>query len=81
MIHKIDFTAKNLTSNAGIYLLLKNAKTNGIFELIDNDGVFDNEPTNKIKMNHIKTMLCGHFIGIEKVDFRLWELAEQTRSS
>ena len=68
MIHKIDFTAKNLTSNAGIYLLLENAKTHGIFELIDNDLVFDNESTNKIKMNHIKTMLCGHFIGIEKLE-------------
>jgi len=34
VIHKIDFTAKNLTSNAGIYLLLENAKTHGIFELM-----------------------------------------------
>jgi len=68
VIHKIDFTAKNLTSNAGIYLLLENAKTNGIFELIDNDLMFDNESTNKIKMNHIKTMLCGRFIGIEKLE-------------
>ena len=68
MIHKIDFTAKNLTSNAGLFLLLENVKTNGIFELIDTDLVFDNESTNKIKMNHIKTMLCGHFIGIEKLE-------------
>ena len=30
--------------------------------------MFDNESTNKIKMNHIKTMLCGHFIGIEKLE-------------
>jgi hypothetical protein len=30
--------------------------------------VFDNESTNKIKMNHIKTMLCGRFIGIEKLE-------------
>ena len=52
VIHKIDFTAKNLTSNAGIYLLLENAKTNGIFELIDNDLMFGKESTNKIKMNH-----------------------------
>ena len=41
-----------------------NSKTNGIFEIIDNGLVFENESTNKIKMNHIKTMLCGHFIGI-----------------
>jgi Transposase DDE domain group 1 len=68
VINKIDFVAKNLTSNAGIFLLLENAKSNGVFELIDTDLVFDNESTNKIKMNHIKTMLCGHFIGIEKLE-------------
>jgi len=68
LINKIDFAAKNLTSNAGLYLLLENAKNNGIFELIDADLVFDNESTNKIKMNHIKTMLCGHFIGIDKLE-------------
>ena len=68
LINKIDFAAKNLTSNAGLYLLLENAKNNGIFEIIDNNLVFDNESTNKIKMNHIKTMLCGHFIGIDKLE-------------
>jgi len=68
VINKIEFVARNLTSNAGVFLLLENAKTNGIFELIDNDLVFDNESTNKIKMNHIKTMLCGHFIGIDKLE-------------
>ena len=68
MINKINFAAKNLTSNAGLFLLLENAKTNGIFELIDADLVFDNESTNKIKMNHVKTMLCGHFIGIDKLE-------------
>ena len=68
MINKIDFAAKNLTSNAGLFLLLENAKTNGIFELIDADLVFDNESTNKIKMNHIKTMLYGHIVGIDKLE-------------
>jgi hypothetical protein len=68
LINKIDFAAKNLTSNAGLFLLLENAKTNGIFEMIDTDLVFDNESTNKIKINHIKTMLCGHFIGIDKLE-------------
>ena len=68
LINKIDFAAKNLTSNAGLFLLLENAKTNGIFEIIDTDLVFDNESTNKIKINHIKTMLCGHFIGIDKLE-------------
>ncbi len=48
--------------------MLENAKSNGIFDLIENDLVFDNDSTNKIKMNHIKTMLCGHFIGIDKLE-------------
>ncbi|HBU4014378.1 TPA: hypothetical protein MCX43_005614, partial [Klebsiella pneumoniae] len=51
MINKIDFKAKNLTSNAGLFLLLENAKSNGIFDFIENDLVFDNDSTNKIKMN------------------------------
>ncbi len=68
VINKIDFVAKNLTSNAGIFLLFENAKTNGVFELIDTDLVFDNGSTNKIKMNHIKTMLCGHIVGIDKLE-------------
>ncbi|AUH88385.1 hypothetical protein CYE04_28090 (plasmid) [Klebsiella pneumoniae] len=71
MINKIDFKAKNLTSNAGLFLLLENAKSNGIFDFIENDLVFDNDSTNKIKMNHIKTMLCGHFIGIDGNDSNL----------
>ena len=68
MIHKIEFSARNLTSNAGLFLLLEHARKNGIFDLIENDLVFENESTNKIKMNHIKSMLCGNFIGIEKLE-------------
>jgi hypothetical protein len=68
VINKIDFAAKNLTSNAGLFLLLENAKNKRIFELIDTDLVFDNESTNKVKLNHIKTMLCGHFIRIDKLE-------------
>lgn len=68
MVNKIDFKAKNLTSNAGLFLLIENEKYNGIFDLIENDLVFDNESKNKIKMNHIKMMLCGHFIGIGKLE-------------
>ena len=64
MINKIDFAAKNLSSNAGLFLLPENAKTNGIFDLI----VFENESTNKIKMNQIKTMLYVYFIGIDKLE-------------
>ncbi len=68
MINKIEFSAKNLTSNAGLLLLLEHASKNWIFDLIDHDLVFENASTNKIKMNHIKTMLCGHFIGIDKLE-------------
>jgi hypothetical protein len=68
VIHKIDFSARNLTSNAGLFLLLENAKANGIFNLINTGLVFDRSSTNKIKMNHIKTMLCGHYIGIDRLE-------------
>ena len=68
MINKIEFSAKNLTSNAGLFLLLEHANKNGIINLIDHNLVFDNASTNKIKMNHIKTMLCGNFIGIDKLE-------------
>lgn len=46
MVSKIDFNAKNLTSNAGLFLLLEHAKSNGIFELIENDLGFDQDSTN-----------------------------------
>ena len=69
MINKIEFKAKNLTSNAGLFLMLENTKNNGIFEMIESDLTFDESASiNKIKMNHIKTMLCGHFIGIDKLE-------------
>jgi hypothetical protein len=51
VINKIEFSAKNLTSNAGLFLLLEHANSNGIFNLIENDMVFDNTSNNKIKMN------------------------------
>ena len=68
MIKKIEFAAKNFTTNAGLFLMFEHAHKNGIFDLIDRDLVFDNASTNKIKMNHIKTMLCGNFIGIDKLE-------------
>jgi len=68
VINKIEFSARNLTSNAGLLLLLEHANKNGIFDLIDHDLVFENASTNKVKMNHIKTMLCGNFIGIDKLE-------------
>ena len=68
MINKIKFSAKNLSSNAGLFLLLEHAYKNGIFDLIDHDLVFENASTNKIKMNDIKTMLCRNFVGIDKLE-------------
>ena len=68
MINKIKFSAKNLTSYAGLFLLLEQTNRNGVFDLIDRDLVFKNASTNKIKMNHIKTMLCGNFTGIDKLE-------------
>lgn len=55
MIHKIEFSAKNLTSNAGLFLLLEHANKNGIFDLIDNDLIFENASTNKINLFHVST--------------------------
>jgi hypothetical protein len=51
-----------------VFLLLEHDNKNGIFDLIDHDLVFDNASTNKMKMNHIKTMLCGYFIGKDKLE-------------
>lgn len=68
VINRIEFSAKNLTSNAGLFLLLEHARRNGIFDLIDHDLVFETQSTNRIKMNHIKTMLCGTFVGIDKLE-------------
>ena len=68
MINKIEFKAKNLTSNAGLFLMLENTKNNGIFEMIENDLTFESASVNKIKMNHVKTMLSGHCIGIAKLE-------------
>jgi hypothetical protein len=68
LINKIEFSAKNLTSNAGLFLLLEHANQHRIFDLIDHDLVFENASTNKIKINHIKTMLCGNFVGIDKLE-------------
>lgn len=75
MINRIEFSAKNLTSKAGLFLLLEHANKNGIFNLIDHDLVFDNASTNKITMNHIKSMLCGNFIGIDKLE--RWKLLQR----
>lgn len=50
------------------FCCLNMLKKNGIFDLIENDLVFENRSTNRIKMNHIKTLLCGNLIGIDKLE-------------
>ena len=68
MIHKIDFKAKNLTSNAGLLLLLTYAKDQGVFDLLETEVAFENKRIDRVKMNHIKTLLCGNFLGIDKLE-------------
>ena len=68
MIDRIEFTAHHLTSNAGLLLLLENTRKNGIFDWIDKELVFGNRSTDQIKMNHIQTLLCGNFLGIDKLE-------------
>jgi hypothetical protein len=68
VINKIELSAQNLTFNAGLFLLLEHASKNGICNLIDYDLIFESTSTYKIKMNHIKTMLYGNFIGIDKLE-------------
>ncbi len=68
MIDRIEFTAQHLTSNAGLLLLLENTRKNGIFDWIDQELVFGALSTDQIKRNHIQTLLCGNFIGIDKLE-------------
>ncbi|MBI9047089.1 MAG: hypothetical protein JEZ06_21565 [Anaerolineaceae bacterium] len=46
MINKIEFSARNLTSNAGLFLLLEQTDKNGFFVLINRDLVYDSVSTN-----------------------------------
>jgi hypothetical protein len=68
MIDKVEFTAKNLTSNAGVLLLLNYTEEQRIFQELDENLIFDNKSTEEIKMNHIKTLMCGGFVGADKLE-------------
>jgi hypothetical protein len=65
MIDKIEFTAKNLTLNAGVLLLLNYTEEQRIFQELDEMLVFDNKSTEAIKMNYLKTLICGGFVGVQ----------------
>jgi len=68
VINRIEFSARDLILNAGLFRLLDHARSNGIFDLINRDLLFETQATNRIKMNHIKTMLCSNFVGIDKLE-------------
>ena len=68
MIDRVDFNAKNLTSNAGLLLVFDHAQRAGVFDWLEEDLAFTDKSTEKIKMNHVKTLLCGNFIGIDKLE-------------
>ena len=67
-IDKVEFTAKNLTSNAGVLLLFNYTEEQRIFQAIDEMLVLDNKSTEAIKMNHLKTLICSGFIGADKLE-------------
>lgn len=74
MINKVEFTAKNLTVNCGLLPLFEYINNTEIFQDIDENLKFDNDSTNEIKMNHIKTLLCGGLVGVDKLErFELLE--------
>lgn len=68
MINKVEFTAKNLTSNAGVLLLLNYTEEQNIFQDLNEMLFFENSSTEMIKMNHLKTLMCGGFVGIDKLE-------------
>ena len=68
MINDIQFTEKNLTSYAGVLPLLNYTNDEGIFQVLDEVLQFENISTEKIKMNHLKSLICGGFIGLDRLD-------------
>ena len=50
MIDKIEFTAKNLTSNAGVLLCFNYTNEQGIFQALDEILLFDNKCTNALRI-------------------------------
>jgi len=48
-------------------LLLNYKEEQRIFQELDEILVFDNESTEAIKMNYLKTLICGGFVGADKL--------------
>jgi len=68
MIDKTEFSAKNLTANAGILPLLNYTSEQGIFQELEDNLIFDSKRTEAIKMNHLKTLICGGFVGADRLE-------------
>jgi len=68
MINEIQFTEKNLTSYAGVLPLLNYTNEEGIFQVLNEMLIFENASTEKIKMNHLKSLICAGFIGLDRLD-------------
>ena len=68
IIDKIEFSAKNLTSNYGVLLLLNCTNEKGMLQALDKNLVFDNKSTEDIKMNHLIKLLCSGFVGTDKFE-------------
>jgi len=68
MINDVQFTEKNLTSYAGVLPLLNYTNEEGIFQVLDEMLLFENASTEKIKMNHLKSLICAGFIGLDRLD-------------
>ena len=67
MINKIEFSANNLTSYAGLYPIINYTEKSGVFQLISDNLYFNNSSTESIKMKHIKTMMSLGVIGADKL--------------
>ena len=68
MINDVQFTEKNLTSYAGVLPLLNYTNEEGIFQVLNEMLIFENASTEKIKMNHLKSLICAGFIGLDRLD-------------
>jgi hypothetical protein len=68
VLHNIEFSAKNHTSNAGLVELQEHGNMNGIFGMMASNRIFVNTSTNTVKMDPNKTMLCCKLVGFEKPD-------------
>lgn len=56
MIHRMEFTAKNLTLNVGVLPLLDYTNEQRIFQGLDETLIFDNQSSEDIRLYREKTI-------------------------